>query len=67
MGLTGDEAQEARYRDLVAAVELPTPFSLEGLVAAVARQRGCDITLQPLPPGIGPEVSDWSPARRPGS
>lgn len=57
MRLLGDSVQEAYYQALVDAVDVPNPFSLAGLVAAVARQRGCEIILEPLPSSFGPEVS----------
>ncbi len=57
MRFIGDRDTEAYYEALVDAIDVPRPFSVRRLVAAVARQHGCEIALEPLPPEFGPEVS----------
>lgn len=57
MRFIGDRDTEAYYEALVGAIDIPRPFSVVSLVAAVARQHGCEIALEPLPPEVGPQVS----------
>lgn len=57
MAIIGDAALEARCRTLVDDLPLPVPFTVTGLVEAVARQVSRPVQLRPLPLALGPEVS----------